>query len=292
MHEERTVCWRWHHAALTALGRFLSTHRAVLQPLVCIRRPVLLTLPDFKLYVRLDDWAVGARIALRRTHEPHVTHVMRPLLRPGTVLVDLGANIGYYTLLAAARVGRTGKVIAFEPSVDNCALLSKSLQANHFDNVVVHNVAVAEAEGVVGLHRHDSNGYILPPETVSAHLERVRTVTLDRVLCDEPRVDVLKMDIEGAEGRALQGMRRLLRRCAPIIFTEFNPSALRAVSGMAPEHYLDQLRALGYALYVIHRTTGQHATPQSTADIMRAWVASQRDHVDLVAFPEHGAARH
>src|SRR5256885_3164883 len=108
------------NAAFSYIARFFYTHRAVLKRFVFIRRPILLRLADFKIYVRLDDWAVGARIAVRRTHEPHVTRVMLPLLRPGTVIVDIGANIGYYTLLAASRIGSTGKVIAFEPSLENC----------------------------------------------------------------------------------------------------------------------------------------------------------------------------
>src|SRR5215471_3088010 len=156
------------NTALSYIARFFYTHRAALQRFVFIRRPILLTLADFKIYVRLDDWAVGARIAVRRTHEPHVTCVMHPLLQPGAVIVDVGANIGYYTLLAASRIGHTGKVIAFEPSVENCALLRRSLQANHFENVVLHTVAVADTASIVGFRMHDSNGYIIP-EQASTH---------------------------------------------------------------------------------------------------------------------------
>src|SRR5262249_57638786 len=107
---------------------------------------------------------------------PHVTRVIRALLQPGTVMVDIGANIGYYTLLAAARIGSTGKVIAFEPNVDNCTLLHKSLQANDFANVVLYNVAVAEAEGAVSLHISDSNGSIVPDHLLSHpyHLPTLR----------------------------------------------------------------------------------------------------------------------
>jgi len=276
------------HAILTSVGHFLYAHRALLKRLVCIRRPLLLTLADFKLYVRLDDWAVGARIAVRRTHEPHVTRVMRPLLQPGTVMIDLGANIGYYTLLAAARVGSTGKVIAFEPSVENCLLLHRSLQANHYENAVLHNVAVADTASIVGFRMHDSNGSIIP-DHASTHPEQVHTVTLDDVLRDEPRIDLIKMDIEGAEGRALQGMHRVIQRCHPIIFTELHPAALQAVSHMTPEAYLDKLRAFDYVLCVIHRATGQPATAQSNSQIMHAWVESKLDHVDLVAYPQHTA---
>src|SRR5262250_1998178 len=167
------------NTALSYIARFFYTHRAALQRFVFIRRPILLRLPDFKIYVRLDDWAIGARIAVRRTHEPHVTRVMCALLQPGAVMVDIGANIGYYTLLAAARVGSTGKVIAFEPSIDNCALLHKSLQANRFENVVLHNVAVADTASVVGFRMHESNGYIIPDHPL-IHSEQVQTVTLDQ----------------------------------------------------------------------------------------------------------------
>jgi len=274
------------HATLTSIGRFLYAHRAFLKRFVFIRRPILLRLADFRIYVRLDDWAVGARIAVRRTHEPHVTCVMHPLLQPGAVIVDIGANIGYYTLLAASHIGNTGKVIAFEPSVENCALLRRSLQANHFENVVLHNVAVADTASVVGFRMHDSNGYIIP-EHASTHAIQVPTVTLDHVLQDEPRIDLIKMDIEGAEGRALQGMHRVMQRCQPIIFTELNPSALQAVSHMTPEEYLNELRALDYSLCVIPRAAGQPTATQSNAQIMHAWVDSQLDHVDLVAYPQH-----
>jgi FkbM family methyltransferase len=213
---------------------------------------------------------------------------MRPLLQPGTVMVDIGANIGYYTLLAAARVGSTGKVIAFEPSVENCALLRRSLQVNHLDNVVLHNAAVAETASVVGFCMYDSNGYILPDHPLTP-AEYVQTVTLDQVLGDELRIHLIKMDIEGAEGRALQGMHQVIQRCQPIIFTELNPTALQAVSHITPEEYLDQLRAFDYALYVIHRATGQPATAQSNHQIVQAWVESTFDHVDLVAYPQHTA---
>src|SRR5689334_16156257 len=107
----------------TQLVRYIYARRMLLKRLLPTRRPVLLRLGGFKLYVRLDDWAVGARIAVRRRYEPYVTAALEPLLKPGAVLVDIGANIGYYTMLAAARVSPTGKVIAFEPSAENCELI-------------------------------------------------------------------------------------------------------------------------------------------------------------------------
>lgn len=269
---------------MTKAVRWVYLRRPFFKRFIPIRRPVLLNLPDFKLYVRLDDWAVGARIAVKRGYEPHVTAVLRPLIEPGMVLVDIGANIGYYSLLAAARVGPGGKVIAFEPSAQNCELLRMSLAANGFANVVLHPYAVADADKVVGFDMGDSNGRI-DPVNPSASAFQVRAVRLDDFLRDEARIDLIKLDIEGAEGLALAGMRSLLHQHHPVIVTEFSPAALKARSGIAPEQYLAFLSDLGYAVFVIDRKQGRSARPQSQAEIMAQFAASASDHLDLLALP-------
>jgi len=269
----------------TRFVRFAYRHRARLKRLIFIQRPVCLKLPDFKMYVRLDDWAVGARIAVKRSYEPHVTSVLRPLLKPGAIFIDIGANIGYYTLLAAAHVGSAGKVIAFEPSSANCDLLRMSLHANNFTNVQLHPSAVADFEGIVGFGMDDSNGRISLDDPTSAAFQ-VRAVRLDIFLNDQPRIDLIKIDIEGAEGRALSGMRELVRRHHPIILTEFSPRGLSFVSNIAPEAYLQQLRDLGYQLTIIPHGGGLSATPHSNEQIMEYFTHfSGADHLDLLARP-------
>jgi FkbM family methyltransferase len=269
----------------TKLIGFVYAHRSRLKRLIFIRRPILVTLPDFKMYVRLDDWAAGARIAVKRTYERHVTSAMRPLLRPGMVMIDVGANIGYYSLLGAARVGPAGTVIAFEPGEANTALLQMSAQANAFKNIAIHALAVADVNRTVGFSMDDSNGSIYPQDARLGHLQ-VRAVRLDDFLKDEPRIDLVKMDIEGAEGLALAGMRQLLLRHRPILFTEFNPNALQATSGISAEAYLNSLRELGYALHVVHRVQGQNPTSQTNAEIMQAYTQYGSDHLDLAAYPQ------
>jgi FkbM family methyltransferase len=252
-----------------------------------VRKPVLLNLRYFKIYVRLDDWAVGARIAIKRVYEKHVTEVMRTYLEPGWVVLDIGANIGYYTLLAASRVGPTGKIISFEPSADNCTLLQMSVQENGFGNVVLHTKAVADINGVVGYEGgrfDDSNGGI-NRDNPTACSTQVHAVALDTFLGSEPRIDLIKMDIEGAEGFALKGMAKLLEHHHPVLFTEFSPNALQGVSGISPEDYLKELRRLGYELYVLHRGKGQDRLPQSDQEITRCYAECKSDHLDLVAIP-------
>jgi FkbM family methyltransferase len=266
---------------------FVFRHRALPKRLIgaVVRGPVLLNLPDFKLYVRLDDWAVGARIAVKRTYEPHVSAALRPYLTPGAVALDIGANIGYHALHAAARVGPAGRVIAFEPSADNCALLRRSARANGFDHLVVHERAVADRNGTVGLGLDDSNGQVSATDFVTYPI-RVEAVALDDFLRDEPRLDVVKMDIEGAEGLALRGMASLVARCRPILLSELNPGGLRKVSGMEPEAYLDQLRDLGYDLWVVSRQGPLSAAPESNAEILSRFAGGGLDHIDLRALPK------
>lgn len=267
------------------LSQFLLSQRSWLKRFIFVRRPVLLNLRDFKLYVRLDDWAVGGRIAVKRRYEAHVTGFMRALLLPGMVVVDIGANIGYYSLLAASHIGDTGKVMAFEPGAENTALLTRSAQANGFDNVVVYPYAVSDANETVGFTMDDSNGQIKPGNPADWACQ-VQTVILDTFLAAEPRIDLIKMDIEGAEGRALRGMQQLIRRHQPIIFTEFTPTALPTTSAIAPEDYLNLLREPGYELFVLHRTSGRSAAPQSNAHIMAHFAGPEvPHHLDLLALP-------
>lgn len=275
---------------------FIFKHRAILQRLVSILapRPVLLNLRDFKMYVRLDDLSVGAPIAIRRKYEPLVTGAIRPFLKPGLVVLDIGANIGFYTLLAASRIGPGGKVIAFEPSADNCELLRRSLQENHLDNVTIHTNAVSDADRVLCFTMRDSLG--VPCRADSAERSfQVNALALDSFLQDEPRIDLVKMDIDGGEGLALKGMTQLLKRHRPVLFTEFCPDLLQAVSGVAPEAYLDGLRNVGYELRVLSSKkaarSAQGNPPQSNEQIMQCYTKAGLTHVDLLALPKERAVR-
>lgn len=269
------------------LARFIREHRGLPKRLISmlVPQPVLLNLGEFKMYVRLDDWAVGARIAVRRAYEEHVTRVIRTFLRPGVVVLDIGANVGYYTLLSAARISDTGKVIAFEPSSDNCALLRMSVRRNNFNNVVVHTKAVASKNGYVGFGGRDGSNGGVSLSINTSHPTQVEAVALDTFLQDESKIDLIKMDIEGAEGLALNGMKQLLQRHHPVILSEFSPDALRALSGISPEDYLNGLRALGYELRVISNGGVTNLPSQTNDEIMTIYAERGSDHLDLIAQP-------
>ncbi len=246
-----------------------------------IRRPIACRTKDFKVYVRPDDWVIGVPMLLRRRYEPHVTAMLRRSLAQGDVYIDIGANIGFHALTAATLVGASGRVLAYEPSPGNCDLLRRSIRANDLSNLHVHETAVADRAGRIGYEMQGSNGRIGRPGETGLETT-VGAVRLDDELADEPRIDVVKIDVEGAEGRVLRGMRQLLARHRPILIAEFAPRDLGRVSGIEPGTYLDELRALGYAIHVLG-DDGCLSDPQENEELLRPFAPGGPHHVDLVA---------
>jgi FkbM family methyltransferase len=149
--------------------------------------------------------------------------------------VDLGANIGYFSLLAARLVGREGKVYAFEPEPRNFGLLLKNIELNGYNNIVAVQKAVSNISGSISLFLHvkDTGAHtIYQPEHAEKEFGEcieVQTVTVDEFFEDkEQRIDVIKMDIEGAEMAALLGMDRVIRENENLkMFIEFHPPGIR-----------------------------------------------------------------
>ena len=211
------------------------------------------------------------RLSLWGEYEPFETRLFTSHIQSGHVVLDIGANIGYYTLLAARLVGPQGAVYAFEPDPDNFALLQKNIHRNGYRNVVLKNQAVADENGKIELFKGGENwgGHrIYDPGDSQEHIT-VDAIVLDDFFKGETTdIDLIKMDIEGAEVRAIQGMSTLLEKSANIkLFTEFSPAAL-SQSGSSPEEYLELLVQFGFALHFLdeERATIQAA---SAGDILK-----------------------
>jgi FkbM family methyltransferase len=255
-----------------------------------LSKPCLVQLPEFKIYVRPDDF-IGSWIAIAKSYEPHVTQGLRRYLKPGVCFLDIGANIGYFTLLAAALVGKRGRVLAFEPRPDNCALLRKSLDKNRFRNVRLYPHAAAEKEQTFELYPDGTNSTgVLVDEQWRQPVPPgqpyvVRAVVLDDCLAGLDKLDVVKIDIDGAEVRAVQGMEGLIQRHRPVIFTELCPVLLRDVSHSTPEAYLEQLLGYGYTLGIVEESEGGAAVPRCKQEILEAYYCREVTLLDLVAWP-------
>jgi FkbM family methyltransferase len=174
--------------------------------------------------------------------------MLRKLLRQGMHFVDCGANIGYFTLMAARRVGPTGRVDAIEPDPQNRARLEEHLRANGAASQVrVHAVAASDAPGSVTLYHptgdmrnHGEASTIAALAGESARAYTVPAARLDDVLDTTP--DLVKMDIEGAELKAIAGMTRLLSADpSPALIIEHNPQSA-AAAGYRPGDLLRAIR--------------------------------------------------
>jgi len=202
--------------------------------------------------------------------EPNEFVFLRSVLRPGMVFLDGGANDGVYSLYAARRVGDSGRVIAIEPSSREYERLLSNLRLNKIGNVEALGVALGEAPGsaVLAIAEEGHEGQNTIGERVSnptvetrAH-ETVRVETIDG-LVDElglERVDVVKLDVEGSELRALAGGRTTIERFQPLLQVEIEEERL-ASQETTKEVVLDLLDSLGYRAYVFDSGTGQLRPP-------------------------------
>lgn len=254
-------------------------------------KPRLVELEDFKIYVRKNDFFIGAVIANTRSYEPYVTDEVRQLLKPGMVFIDIGANIGYFALLAATLVSPTGRVYAFEPNPDNCQMFEKSIKANGFDNIQLFPYAVAEAQQAFNLDvgGTNSNGRIIDFSSQAvpgqAAPRRVEAVVLDDILPNLERVDVIKLDIEGAEPRAWQGMQQIVNRFRPVLVFEFSPELIPITSHVTAESFLDEIIGCRYDLYILERFQEKSDRPQTKAQILEACAKPGQTHLDLLGIP-------
>jgi len=250
--------------------------------------PQLVDLEDFRIYVLPEDLAVGRPIMAQRIYDPHVTAAFRRLVKPGMVVVDVGANIGYFSLLCARLTGEQGRVVAVEPGPQKCALLHYSAQANGFENLEVHQQAVAEKPGFYIYHGGRSRltvTEVFGPESLTRSRLPVRSTTLDKLLESEKQVDLLRMDIEGAEYRALLGAVQTVRKHRPVLLIEFAPSELRTVSGIAGPDFLEHVIRLGYELTVLDYNGYKVECGRRADKVMGLFDSAQAFHLDLVCDP-------
>jgi FkbM family methyltransferase len=195
---------------------------------------------------------------LTALHEPGTTLVVKKLLRPGMIAVDVGAHAGYYTRLFAKLVGPSGKVFAFEPYPASFALLERN--TSRFPNVSLFNCAVSDRRMRASLyesHIHSGRHSLFPVSTegLFVGVKNVDALPLDEVLGDQ-EIDLVKIDVEGAEIEVLRGAQFLARVSSrTVVIVECNPSTLAARG--ASEHVLfNALAEMGYKVRAIDEGTG------------------------------------
>jgi FkbM family methyltransferase len=185
--------------------------------------------------------------------EPYTSELFKKVIKPGSTVLDIGAHHGYFSLLAARYVGTEGKVYAFEPAEANFLILKKNVDLNNLSNVIPVNLAVSDTNTLMSFYYRQETGVtgsLFASNKPNESTVPVECVTIDGYLPGK-RVDVLKMDIEGAEPNALKGMMQTLSLSTHIeLFVEINPECL-SKAGVEPKDFLSQLNSAGFDCQII-----------------------------------------
>ena len=192
--------------------------------------------------------------------EPGTRKCIQRLLQPGMRAVDVGANIGLLTLACARAVGAEGKVYAFEPEDRIADLLKRTLALNGLSWVELRREAAGEREEEKQFHVSSITGhsslYQLPEEEARS-VQTIQVVRLDDVLKHEKRVDLVKLDVEGAEIDVLKGMKKVIKKNDDLaIIAEFGPSHLTRV-GISADGWFSAFEKHGFKAYAISEPFGQ-----------------------------------
>jgi FkbM family methyltransferase len=179
------------------------------------------------------------------TAEPHVQEALHDSLTEGNVFYDVGANVGFFTIIAARLVGSSGKVFAFEPLPQHVAALKRNVELNEFRNIEILTTAVAALDGTGALQLHGKSEDSLRAKLETAgslkgadELVPVKVVSIDsEIQRGLAPPDVVKIDVEGAELDVLTGMKETLQAHGPTVICE-----LHGTNG----EVLPFLRAIGY----------------------------------------------
>lgn len=262
---------------LGSMERVLREIRQLVGPFAVPMGPddlLVQTIHKVKYLVPVRDMVMTPQLVVYRQWEAQLSALLPRLCPPGSVFVDVGANFGYFTCLLAARLGRVAgsRVIAIEPNPDLLRLLHANVGINWSGAPVrIEPVAVAETPGEMQLTIPDdrsANGTLAPiaAEGRTLRTHRVNVTRLDDVLRDEPRVDLIKIDVEGFEPAVLRGATETLARDGLRLVIEWSVPQLRE-AGFDPMDTPLLLEAAGYRLFEAESGPDPAAgTPLTAAD--------------------------
>ena len=258
-----------------------------------------------KMWINPDEKSLAMRrtlesYAVNLIHEEATTKLFKETVKPGNTVIDLGANIGYFTLLAAKLVGSSGKVYAFEPEPRNFKYLKKNLELNGYSQVAAHQAAASDKRGKTklficeyetGHHTINQSGgikaYRPEREVNESNFVEINTVSLDEIFAGkEDLIDVMKIDIEGAEALAIRGMDKILSKNKKLkIFMEYFPMLIKNM-GSNPEDMIGKILGYGFSISVIpddYEGSSEMKKIAKPEDIS-AMQKEEKDHFNLLIY--------
>lgn len=244
-----------------------------LTPPVSLKIPGLPGTPVMRVHGRRDRY-ISRQIRDTGIWEADETRLLMALLREGQVFVDVGANIGYFTVLGALSVGSAGRVFAFEPDPENFKLLRENCQLNALDNVTAEEAALSDSSGMGVLYLSEDNlgdHKIYSSEGEHAACEINLLNAADYFSRHDCAPDVVKVDVQGAEAAVIKGMAPVLEQSMPgiTLVLEFSPNSLRS-AGSSGAELLGTLVELGFYFYIFDLR--RHGLLLCGPENIRKWV--------------------
>lgn len=223
-------------------------------------KPLRRRVNDYQLYlypnrVGLDikESNIYKQLALDGTREVAATKVMPSFISPGDIILEAGANIGYYTIMMAQLIEKKGKIFALEPDPDNYIQLVRNLELNKIDQSLVQTkqLGVADSVGEMQFYvtRNSNLHSMVKPKdpTTIKHVETIKTTTIDAFASAHTRPNVIRMDVEGFEVHIINGMANLLKSPEPLkMFIELHPQIIGA------DQTVDMLQTLKQSGFKTH----------------------------------------
>lgn len=217
------------------------------------------------MFVDTRDLSLAPHILLDGYWEMWITKFFKGVIKEGMTVVEIGTNIGYYTLLAASQIGGGGRLYAFEANPAVFDILFQNMNINGFlDRVTLVNKAVLDKSGKLEFHilkRHHGSSSIIGFDKEllkKQYRDEIETIEVEAVSLDEyflnkdMKIDVIKMDAEGSEGLIFKGMKRLLKNNPAIkIICEFTP-CLISPTGIEPKDFLEEITNYGFKFRIIN----------------------------------------
>jgi FkbM family methyltransferase len=209
--------------------------------------------PGIRMDLGIVD-IIERRLRTTGSWDSGVADALRRSLKPSDTFLDIGANVGYFTLMGSELVGPQGLVLAFEPSIRAIARLARNLQLSRSSNVLLFSFAAGETRAIERLCQATPSNVgasALRGDAIRRRTEMVPVVPLDDMLAGlNVRPTVVKLDVEGFELFALRGMRRTLAECQPTVVCELTDAFLRR-HGSSAQELLQFMEGLGYRCRVL-----------------------------------------
>jgi len=225
----------------------------------------------FKMHIDPTD---ALELKSNKTFEKFETELVKKEIAKGDIVLDIGANIGYFTLIFSQIVGKDGRVYAFEPDPNNFEILKKNIEINNIKNVILIQKAVSNTSKPLSLYLCDYNHAqhrIYPSSRCNEKID-VESTTIDEYLAGTEffnKINFVKMDVEGSEYDAIDGMKKTLQSNLSLkMLCEFSPKQIQE-RGLQPQDILNQLLNHNFKIYPI-TTAGEKIIPidysKSTVD--------------------------